>query len=342
MSEKNKRPFFSIVIATYNSEKTLVYTLESIEKQKIEKDEVEVLIVDGGSTDDTINIVKAHGLKVINNPYRLPEYAKAIGIKNATGHYVLRMDSDEEFSYDTQLHDKMIYLKKYPEVKMLLPNRYATGRKEICGICAEYMNILGDPFSYFVYKTKYDKYSTYEKNIIKKDGKFALMKFDQGDIYPLADSATSALSLDYMRENYPNDYTTIEFTCGAYDYIIRDTKFCGCIKGDNIKHNCSSTLKVYFSKLRFRVINNLFHKQESGFSAKLGINKKLKIRKIMFCFYALLIPLPIIDSIRMAVKYRNWTYLLHFVYLYYVCIQIVILGMQKIFGKIAENKSYGK
>lgn len=96
-----KQPFFSIIIATYNSEKTLPYTLRSIRQQSIEKEAVEIIVVDGGSTDETISIAKKYGAKTLNNPKRLPEYAKAIGTSVAVGHYVMRMDSDEEFSYET-------------------------------------------------------------------------------------------------------------------------------------------------------------------------------------------------------------------------------------------------
>lgn len=336
------QPFFSIIIAAYNSEKTLGYTLKSIREQSIDQNELEVIVVDGGSSDATVQLAYSHGAAVYGNPKRLPEYAKAIGTSHATGHFILRMDSDEEFSYHTQLQEKMDFLKKHPELKMLIPNKCTSGRKEICGISADYMNILGDPFSYFVYKTKADKCETYKKNIILREGKYTIMRFKGGDIYPLADSATSILSLDYMKEKYPSAYASVNFICGAYDRIIQDTRLCGCIKGDDIKHNCSSSFRIYLSKLKFRVVNNLFHKEESGFSTKEVLSRKLKYRKILFCVYSLIVPLPILDSIRLAFVYKNWTFLLHFVYLYYVCIQIVILSLVKITGHEPRNTSYGK
>lgn len=336
------QPFFSIIIASYNSERTLGFTLKSIRRQSIDQNELEILVIDGGSTDSTRKIAAKYGADVYDNPKRLPEYAKAIGTSHASGHYILRMDSDEEFSYHTQLQEKMDFLKKHPELKMLLPNRYIRGRKSICGICADYMNTLGDPFSYFIYNTKRDKYETYQKNIIRENGKFAIMKFEPDDIYPLADSCTSVLSLDYMREKYPDTYDTIEFICSAYDTIISDTRLCGCIKGDDVRHNCSSSLRTYFAKLRFRVVNNLFHKGESGFSSKEKYNQNLKYKKILFCIYALIIPLPVLDSVRLSIIYKNPTYLLHFVYLYYICFQIALLGFIKITGGERRNNTYGK
>lgn len=39
---------FSIVIATYNSERTRKYSLQSIRMQSIDQSELEILVVDGG------------------------------------------------------------------------------------------------------------------------------------------------------------------------------------------------------------------------------------------------------------------------------------------------------
>lgn len=338
-----KRPFFSITIVTYNAERTLEHTLKSIREQSIAQEELEILVIDGGSTDKTGEIALKYGSVLLDNPKRLPEWGKAIGVSHAAGHYIVRMDSDEEFSYHTQLQEKMDFLKRHPEVKILIPNRYIRGeRKETYGIATDYINIFGDPFSYFVYHTKMDKYETYRKNIIIKEGKCAIMKFERGEVYPLTDSGTTVFSLDYIKNRYLDTYDSIEFTCSVLDRIVSDTKLCGCIKGDDIKHNSSASFQTYLKKLRFRVINNMFHAEESGFSSKARINDKLRYKKILFCMYALLFPLPIIDSIRLSFVYKNPSYLLHFVYLYYVCIQIAICGTAKILGKDCKNKNYGK
>ena len=46
----------SIIIATFNAEKVLERCLKGLKLQK--KDEVEILIIDGASTDHTVSIVK--------------------------------------------------------------------------------------------------------------------------------------------------------------------------------------------------------------------------------------------------------------------------------------------
>ncbi len=337
-----RRPFFSIIMATYNSERTIKYALESIQNQTIDKNELEIIVIDGGSTDQTKEIAQNYNAIIYDNPKRLPEYAKAIGTSNAHGHYVLRMDSDEELSFDNQLEERMIFLKSHPEIKIMMSNCCKRGRDDICGIAADYMNILGDPFSYFMYKTKKDKCSTYRNNVIEENEKYAIFRFDKDDVYPLNDSALGGISLDFIRTNYPNDYDSISFTCSAYDIVMDDTGLCGCMKDDIILHNCSSSLKTYFSKLKFRVINNLFHKEESGYSLKEGRNDNLRKRKYLFLLYAIIFPLPILDSFRLSIIYKNPTYLLHFIYLYYVCIEVALLLSKKLLGKTIYNEKYGE
>ncbi len=53
----------SIIIATYDSEKTLSRTLDSIEGQTL--DEIEVIVIDGNSSDGTMRIVEEFSSKAI-------------------------------------------------------------------------------------------------------------------------------------------------------------------------------------------------------------------------------------------------------------------------------------
>jgi glycosyltransferase involved in cell wall biosynthesis len=51
-------PSISIVIPTYNGEQTLAQCLESIVKQDYPREKVEIIIVDGGSKDKTLDVAK--------------------------------------------------------------------------------------------------------------------------------------------------------------------------------------------------------------------------------------------------------------------------------------------
>jgi len=85
----------SIIIPTFNSEKTLAKCLESVRNQTYEK--IEVVIVDNCSEDKTIEIAKAYGSKLIQASAGMAE-SRNIGAKTASGEFIFSIDSDMELS----------------------------------------------------------------------------------------------------------------------------------------------------------------------------------------------------------------------------------------------------
>jgi len=55
----NDIPLISIVLTTYNSEKIIKETLKAVVNQDFPLNTVELVIVDGGSKDNTLNIIYA-------------------------------------------------------------------------------------------------------------------------------------------------------------------------------------------------------------------------------------------------------------------------------------------
>lgn len=90
----------TIIIPAYNSEKTISETLKSVVEQDV--NEIECLIIDGNSTDRTINIVKDYVNKYSFIKY-ISETDKGIydamnkGIALANGSYLYFMGSDDVF-----------------------------------------------------------------------------------------------------------------------------------------------------------------------------------------------------------------------------------------------------
>jgi len=101
-------PSISIVIPTYNEAKNIRSCLESIYNQDYQKSLLEVLVVDGGSDDDTVKIAKQFEVKCIYNRKKLAEAGKMLGFKNATKELFLYLDADIELACKDWLK-KMIY-----------------------------------------------------------------------------------------------------------------------------------------------------------------------------------------------------------------------------------------
>lgn len=92
MTDKNKTTI-SLCLITLNEERFLFRALKNVEKFVDE-----IIIVDGGSTDKTLNIVKTFGAKVIKRKWR-DDFAsqRNISLKYATKQWILVMDADEEY-----------------------------------------------------------------------------------------------------------------------------------------------------------------------------------------------------------------------------------------------------
>lgn len=87
------KPLVSIIIPTYNSEKTLPLCLKSIEEQTYGN--IEVIVVDNFSRDKTVEVAKSYNALVIQARGERTK-AKNLGLKRSRGSYVLFIDSDME------------------------------------------------------------------------------------------------------------------------------------------------------------------------------------------------------------------------------------------------------
>jgi glycosyltransferase involved in cell wall biosynthesis len=90
---------FSIIIPTYNRIKQLLLTLVAFEKQTYPMDQFEVLVIDDGSTDNTLEILSNYEAPYILRYFTLssrngPGMARNLGIRQARGTYVIFCDAD--------------------------------------------------------------------------------------------------------------------------------------------------------------------------------------------------------------------------------------------------------
>jgi glycosyltransferase involved in cell wall biosynthesis len=89
------KPSFSVVIPTYNRSAWLREALESIFQQVFE--DYEVIVVDDGSTDDTSQMLRQYGNRLVCLTQKNlgPGTARNLGVKHAKGRYIAFLDSDD-------------------------------------------------------------------------------------------------------------------------------------------------------------------------------------------------------------------------------------------------------
>ena len=98
----SKNPTVSVVIPVYNAEKYISDTLKSVLNQSYK--EIEIIVVNDGSTDQTESIVKQNfndpRIKLINQSNAGCSAAKNTGLKHATGEWIQYLDADDLLSPD--------------------------------------------------------------------------------------------------------------------------------------------------------------------------------------------------------------------------------------------------
>lgn len=97
--------YITIIIPSRNEEQYIETCIESIMNSSISDDIIEIIVIDGDSTDKTSTLIKDLSakfpiIKLMQNPNRTVPYAMNIGIKESSGDFILRMDAHTEYPSD--------------------------------------------------------------------------------------------------------------------------------------------------------------------------------------------------------------------------------------------------
>ena len=112
----NPHPKFSIITVTYNAGKVLEDTIQSVVFQTYRN--VEYIIVDGGSNDNTLDVVHKYQeriSKVISEPDKGLYDAMNKGIRMATGDYLCFLNAGDEL-HENETLQKIVYTLKGKEL----------------------------------------------------------------------------------------------------------------------------------------------------------------------------------------------------------------------------------
>ena len=107
----------SVIIPCRNEEKFISKCLDSLIKQNCSKENLEILVIDGMSEDRTRELVaqfsERHSfIKLLENSKKITPAALNIGIKNAQGGIIIRMDAHSVYRED-YIANCVKYLNKY-------------------------------------------------------------------------------------------------------------------------------------------------------------------------------------------------------------------------------------
>lgn len=151
-SMKKGRTTISVIIPTYNEERLLPRCLKSVTSQHYPRKDIEIIVVDDGSTDRTKEIAKKFGAKIIHNGTHHIERGKSIGLKNARGTYIFFIDADNALTTPYWFRDAIGIFQKHQEVTGIESFRYRYKKDD--SLVNRYCALFGinDPLTFYLGK----------------------------------------------------------------------------------------------------------------------------------------------------------------------------------------------
>lgn len=180
----------TIIIPVLNEEKYLSHCLDSVLSQDYPLEEMEILVVDGMSTDGSRSIIQQYQqryplIRLIDNPSRTAPYAMNRGIEASRGDVIVRMDAHAVYpsNYISALCARLVDLQadnvgcvwetdvlnktaKSLAIREVLRNKLGVGNSTFRTGCSEVMRVDTVPFGCFPKKT-FERYGLYDVRLTR-------------------------------------------------------------------------------------------------------------------------------------------------------------------------------
>jgi len=123
----------SVIICNYNNKQYLGRAIRSCLKQTLHKDNYEVIVVDDCSTDESRDVLAGYKDRIV--PILLDENvgvaeASNVGIRNALGKFIIRVDSDDYINENTLLFMTQI-MEQNSDIGFVYSDHYRVDRNEV-------------------------------------------------------------------------------------------------------------------------------------------------------------------------------------------------------------------
>lgn len=304
---KNKL-LISIVIPTYNSERTLKHCLESIKKQDYPKNKIEIIIADGGSTDKTLKIARKYTKKIFHNPLKTGEAGKAVGVKKSKNEIIALIDSDNILPSKDWLRT-MVKPFEDKEITGTEPLYYTYRKKD--EYITRYCALLGmnDPLCLFL--GNYDRYcyitNKWTELEVKEEDNDNYLKIELNERQLPTIGANGFLVRRKLLEKCSIDEYLFDIDV-VYDLVNQGhNKFAKVKIG--IIHLFSGSIFTFIRKQRRRIKDYAYYKKLNLRKYPWSTLSKLEILK--FCFYTICIIPLLIQSLKGWVRKKDKVWLFH-------------------------------
>lgn len=324
-------PFISVCLPTYNNERTIDRCLKSIFDQDYPQDKFEVLVIDGGSSDMTVDIAKKYGVKIIANPYRIEEKGRVIGIEQSKGEIVAFIDADN-YLVDKQFFRKLIFpfLEK-SRVAISQPKYYVSESED--DIFTKYLEVMAgdDPIAIYLgmferWNYLFNTWTVSPIKVLEKGELYEVVKFTNLDKMPPIGSNGCFIRKDILLSV---KYDPFIHTDVCYRILSKGYLF--SIVNSKIVHKQDGKLSSFIRKKNRRLERN-YEELGREFYQKLEL-KDLIILSVKCIFF---VPL-LVDSVIGFIRKPSKAWLLHPFLTELTFWNAVVKTLKRILGKKKIN-----
>ena len=230
----------SVVIPLYNKERAIINTLQSVLAQTYT--DYEIIIVDDGSTDNSLNVVRKRISELENERIRVihkenggVSSARNCGIKEAKGDYIALLDGDDLWE-PTFLEEQVKLIHDFPDAGMWGVNTAFIKY----GKCWKWQQGMGDGFRGYVenyFGTSHNDLFCSSSVVIRKEG------FEKVGYFDERISSSEDLDMWYrIILKYPvvfYDNVLVYYNQDAENRVAYDTK---------VRFPLTKDIKYYFDK----------------------------------------------------------------------------------------------
>jgi len=291
----------SFIIATLNESARIERCLTAIRQQHYDQTLVEIIVCDGGSADNTVQLAKQYDCVVLRNPLRTAETGKQLGGSVARGALITALDADNYLVGFDWISNLVNAFTELPRVTAIFPQVVVDPQDN--SFSQYFTQLYCDPFNRFVFgdSANPNMFNLRYPLLLNQSGVYVYDMSGKQPLIALAQAFTYRSSWSRPVDSAHDDILPVWS-------LIQSGSLIGYYPSLHLYHHSFRGFLHFFTKFMVRSSNALEH----GFKSRLAsLPTGYKARILLWFIYSSTVLGPLIQSMKWSFRDRRLTWLWH-------------------------------